>query len=462
MNLTLRAATVMLAGLASTAALADDLNDVRDHWRRHDWAYVAEHAPTLRRQPFGRTMELDYMLGTAMCRMPDTEVQATGCKFLRWCLSRYDDIPKDARDVFTQEADQCGKAGRGEPMFVAAAKSVADSAGISIRSKDMSGAADEKAVVRSAVRRKFNVPVEVLNGRRTGAGDAAVARDIAQGLASGAMRRHIDVTADGRFTIADCGAGLNPPQLLERLTQYSDFFAREFGIARPGYAITVYLFRDQWELQRAAEALHGLDLPPRCVGYSDRDDMSLLAWTSPKADGTVYHELFHLWVRSDFGDCPPWLDEGLAAVFEASRVEGEKIVGLDNWRRAELGRQAERALDLRTLITTNWGTMDAMDHPDDMRDRQSHVATYATARYFMLYAQSQNKLGALYRALQVRTPFDIKGTPEEDTLATVEQVFGESIEPLNTHFREWLLNTFTWDNHASNEPAHSNVNPTAR
>ena len=67
---------------------------------------------------------------------------------------------------------------------------------------------------------------------------------------------------------------------------------------------------DRNSLRQIARTLHGIRLPEEAIGYTFRNDMSVSGLIqSPRRTGTLAHELFHLLVRNDFGDVPPWLDE---------------------------------------------------------------------------------------------------------------------------------------------------------
>ena len=49
--------------------------------------------------------------------------------------------------------------------------------------------------------------------------------------------------------------------------------------------------------------------------------------------------------RNNFGDIPPWLDEGMASLYEVSEVSGNHILGLPNWAR----RRSETLLVYATI-----------------------------------------------------------------------------------------------------------------
>ena len=82
------------------------------------------------------------------------------------------------------------------------------------------------------------------------------------------------------------------------------------------------------------------------IGYSFQPNMSRVAVIPSTTIGTLAHELFHLMVRNDFGDIPPWMDEGMAALYEVSRIRGTMIAGIPNWR----GTVLERFWDIRPSV----------------------------------------------------------------------------------------------------------------
>jgi len=94
--------------------------------------------------------------------------------------------------------------------------------------------------------------------------------------------------------------------------------SERLGVGRPG--VTVYVFKNAWNLR--------LFLRRECPQFSNRtgacfraDDGRLLVALRAVGDGrptprSLRHELTHAVVASNCGEPMPWLDEGLAQVFE--------------------------------------------------------------------------------------------------------------------------------------------------
>ena len=137
----------------------------------------------------------------------------------------------------------------------------------------------------------------------------------------------------------------------------------------------IELVRDGWEVKQLAERRHGLDVSSATIGYAFVEDASIVAAVPTTAAGTVLHELFHLLVRSNFGDVPQWLDEGIAGLYEVSGRRGDVYFGLENWRRKVLETTWDVRPDLAELIRAEWFLFDA-ESESDIRDEE--VVVYRT------------------------------------------------------------------------------------
>jgi len=94
---------------------------------------------------------------------------------------------------------------------------------------------------------------------------------------------------------------------------------------------------DQKSLQTIALKVHGIDVGKATLGYSLLSDLSLLGIADPDHIGTLYHELFHLIVRTDAGDIPAWLDEGLASLYSVYKWNRDTLKGsASTWRIMQL------------------------------------------------------------------------------------------------------------------------------
>jgi hypothetical protein len=229
-----------------------------------------------------------------------------------------------------------------------------------------------------------------------------------------------------------------PPALAEfgsLLEQYLNFFTREFKMQMPTNFITVYCLPDSDSVRTTAESLHGIRVSELSIGYSYRDDLSLVGLF----DGTLFHELFHLLVYNDFGDIPPWLDEGMAALYEVSRFDRGAVEGLPNWRGEVLREFRSIRPSLEQLIRMDWRSFD--DEAGESRGRQQAV-NHATARYFMLMLQERKQLAAVYHAFRNRNVESLQSDPAAEAIQLVEKATGKSVAALDREFEKWWETTF--------------------
>src|SRR4029453_12868338 len=104
---------------------------------------------------------------------------------------------------------------------------------------------------------------------------------------------------------------------------------------------------------------------PGSIGYSFSADQSMVGWADGKAYGTFAHELFHVMVRGNFGDIPPFLDEGMAALYEVSGFEQGRAAGVRNARGAPLRKNWGDPPGIKALVQMNRAALDAVAGPSD-------------------------------------------------------------------------------------------------
>ena len=222
----------------------------------------------------------------------------------------------------------------------------------------------------------------------------------------------------------------------ESLEDYLRFFVSEYGMRPPPYLITVYFAADRQQLYDLARKLHGIELPPGSIGYSAQADQSMVAWADGRTYGTFAHELFHVMVRNNFGDIPPFLDEGMASLYEVSGFEGRRAVGASNWRGAILRSGWTDRPRLKDMVQMNRSAFDDMAAAADQPapgDKQG--VNHATARYLMLYLQQRGELVAVYRAFLNRKVSD---RPAERSVSLMEATLGRPLDTVDADFETWF------------------------
>ena len=169
-----------------------------------------------------------------------------------------------------------------------------------------------------------------------------------------------------------------------------DRLERDFFERGPDRILDVYLFGDAESYEAGVKSLTN-ESPTTPFGfYSGPDDA--LFMNIATGGGTLIHEMVHPYVEADFPGAPPWLNEGLGSLFEQSAERDGHIVGLTNWRLADL-QQAIREGSVPTLSALTQLT-DEQFYSDD---RAIH---YAQARYLLYYLQESDLLIPFYRAFR--------------------------------------------------------------
>ncbi|MES2882857.1 MAG: hypothetical protein V4676_11955, partial [Bacteroidota bacterium] len=157
--------------------------------------------------------------------------------------------------------------------------------------------------------------------------------------------RYIIVTTK-EFPLSDNKVGA----VSKRLEDAYKFFVEFYGLRPPDKLLTVYILPDKTSLRQTAQLVHGIALPDPNIGYSNLTDLSLLGLGDAEQLGTLYHELFHLIIRTDVGDIPAFLDEGLASLYSVSQWQSGMLVGDHRpWRLTEL-EEAKQTRDVQLQI----------------------------------------------------------------------------------------------------------------
>lgn len=184
----------------------------------------------------------------------------------------------------------------------------------------------------------------------------------------------------------------------------ADFFDRD-----PDDLISIWLFDGEDSYMHHANVVFG-DVPSSPYGYySPWDDALVINAASGR--GTLVHEIVHPFVRAEWPGCPPWLDEGLASLFEQPEERSGHLRGRTNWRLTGL----QIAIEVGRLPT--FEELAAMGRGDFYGERSGLY--YAQARYLLFYLQEKGLLVSYWRRLRVARAEDPTG------YATLQAVLGE-------------------------------------
>jgi hypothetical protein len=200
-----------------------------------------------------------------------------------------------------------------------------------------------------------------------------------------------------------------------------DYFTRD-----PVQIIDIWLFRDKASYEKYTRELFN-DTPTSRFGYYSRQHRSLFMNISTGA-GTLVHEIVHPFMEANFPACPPWYNEGLASLFEASNEANGHIRGLVNWRLKGLEKaiQEKRVLPFEKLL--------ALDESEFYGGSTGYSEHYAQARYLCYYLQERELLIAFHREFVGDARQDPTGV---QTLKKALKV--NSLESFRVKWQEFIL-----------------------
>jgi hypothetical protein len=433
-----KAASLIIALSASVAAAHADPADYKNGKRNWlETRYPAAYPPLLayRGSPEGRTAEVDYMLGTSACRID--ERRQWGARTLNYVLYSYQ-LTSISRGLITSERDKCRTPVKLAVLGAEARQGIEKlvAAGATARGKMFSFEGD-KSITSYPARQIRVISPAVLQARLVPVGKADAMASTLKPLAATGR-----VAIIGRFAFVTA-AGQSDEQLktiARDLERYLDFLNREYQITPPSSYLTIYLEPTIHGVQMTADRVHGLDVSESALGYAYQDDLSTVAFVRGTQSGTLLHEMFHLLVRRSFGDIPQWLDEGIASLYEVSRYDGTRQIGLPNWRSRVLRNEYVDKVKLANVIASPWFGFDRTDATGTSmgfeNSSERMAMNLATARYLALYLQENGKLADVYRAFRARDP----GGADDPALEAKSIVAAQTtaLDQLQVDYDKWL------------------------
>jgi hypothetical protein len=409
---------------------AGRIDELVEQWRIPDYSGVLPQLIEYRKRPYGRNVQVDYMIATSLCRLDNDESLHLGRQFFRRIMAAYE-LSVDNREQIGREYERCVEIAHTHQPPVVIAFSIGH-ADVGVRGKTFYWLDQQNGPLGGdPIHTRREIPESELMARRFApTQESQAVHKVSQLVGEG-----FKVIATDHFVIASASGQTRAE--LEAIGLHLDatmrFFHDDYGMPLPEYLVTIYLTPSTYDLRRLADRVHGLELADGSIGYSFRDDFSIAGVVSGAHSGTLKHELFHLMARSHFGDILPWLDEGIAALYEVSRRDGERIVGLQNWRGDVLRRFWEMRPDLSELVEMDWRGFDA---EGESRERQA--ANHATARYFALFLQERGDLASLYRTFQQQQVSALSEDPGEDARRLLEQTVQLPLPSLEREFIGWF------------------------
>ena len=234
----------------------------------------------------------------------------------------------------------------------------------------------------------------------------------------------------------------------ESLEKAYRFFIDYYGLRAPDKLLSVYILPNQQSLRQTAELVHRIELPDPNIGYSNLSDLSLLGLGDEKHLGTLYHELFHLMIRTDVGDIPAFLDEGLASLYSVSSWKNNQLIGdYRPWRLDEL-KEARSARDrdlhipaLAQLINYGWDEFDGAGTGNICQV----AINYALSNFVMIYLQEKDLLQKMVGAFRNRPFVPLDSEEVQSNLQIFESVVKDSVKTFTHKFDTWFKEKYQFD-----------------
>lgn len=414
-------AAALLLTLNIRADIARNLDLITRAWEQGRYTKVLQEL-----RPYHdrlRTVAVEYMLATSACRL--AAHRQDGVKHYEH-LRRYSDLTSDDKRQIDDELAACQAA---------------------IATRPPQPLVRGRATIKT--KRFYNL------GTTAATGSDTVEKATYDRRTTPSARFHLDeinvarawvdryfqphtTHATRHFLIASkhhTAAALRP--IAANLEHAYEFLATEY-FSPPEYLVIVLLVPDIQGIRDTAE-LHAFELPPTTIGYTSSDDWTIVAVAPGELIGSVKHELVHLMFAQTFGDAPPWLHEGIAALYESSERSNARLMGITNWRMNVLHERWSAMPSLAALLRMTWS-----EFQPERPDLGDTDVNEALARYLTLYLQEHGWLSRVVRELHENWHDERSDAWLFFTSMNTDQVTFE------TGFRAWL-----WEQqHTRMTPAH--------
>jgi len=205
-------------------------------------------------------------------------------------------------------------------------------------------------------------------------------------------------------------------ETIESLAVFSDAFRRTLHVKMPDHVIIVVL--------PVADDYRSLSPAANVTGYYQPSDRTLIAIDRGRV---LFHEFTHALHHADAAvngqDHPVWIREGLACLFETSRITPAGLEPQVDARVLTL----QRAIRLRQTVSLE--RLISLKRPAFMRDAE---LCYAEARYVMLYLFQKGLLDKWYARY--------KRTFKEDRTGrkAFEKVLGRGLFQVRQDWLSWV------------------------
>jgi hypothetical protein len=428
--------------IAYSAQPQDKLKNIKELWENEKYKEAAEELAEYRKGLYKKNATVDYMLATCYCRIQETK--NAGYKGFRWILRNYN-LDRKSKNLVKKEMRECSPSNKPiRIIFLVQHQTDGGSVGgkvFYLIQEDFQRRGEEfwdvaissrpASVIEEISEEEFESRLFKVEEK-----DVAV-ETINKQLESKFGAEKFKVESVGPFLLASSsGHSANGLQRIgQTLKKFLDFYKSQYDFPSLPNFTTVYMAPDAYEMRRIAEKLHGISVSEACIGYWFKSDLSVVGAIPGMQIGTLAHELFHLMVRSNFGDIPPWLDEGMAALYEVSEIEDGQVRGIPNWRGLILREFWGMQPSIEKLVQMDW---DSFNNAEENFSIERQAANHAAARYFILYLQEKQKLREVFKAFRDRRFEDMEEDEGTDAVKLLESILNKTISEINRDFERFF------------------------
>ena len=406
---------------------------------------VFDTATKLRKQVYGKNAVIDYFIAKSLC-LDGYKEKSTYCFN---CIINNFKLSGSKKDFIVQEIKTCNVSHDEEEAVLVANPDFSYINNVSLPEAGVSGKMGRVYDCFSkeqTINLNSMVSLDELESRLFSINQK---RNAIQKLKS-VVNSNYKIDTSGRYVFVTLkNSSLDSVSYAAaRLEQAYMFFVNYYNLRAPDKLLTVYILPDQLALRKTAQLVHGIQLPDPNIGYSNLSDLSLLGLGDSKHLGTMYHELFHLIIRTDVGDIPAFLDEGLASLYSVSRWDDKKLI-VDHrpWRLDEL-REARYATDkflkippLDKLINYSWDEFDGQE----TKNVCQVAVNYALSNFVMIYLQEKNLLQQMVTAFKNRPFVPLDTAKPKSNVQLFEEVVNDSIKNFTSKFDLWFKDRYNFD-----------------
>ena len=199
---------------------------------------------------------------------------------------------------------------------------------------------------------------------------------------------------------------------------------KQFFSKDPEDVIAIWLFKDKVSYEKHMLAFWD-EAPFTPFGYFSATEKALVM-NIATGGGTLVHEIVHPFVAANFPGCAPWVDEGIASLYEQCGDRGGKITGFTNWRLAGLQTaiKRDRVPTFKTLCATS--KVAFYNHDPG--------TNYSQSRYLMYYLQQEGLLEDFYKKYHENRATDPTGW------ATLQKTLGNpDMKTFQADWQKWVM-----------------------